>query len=214
MSDQPEIRNPKSEIARKAVIGLAGGIGSGKSTVAAEFAKLGCVVLDSDLDSHAVLDQPEVVATIRGWWGEDVLDAAGRPDRKKIGRRVFGQPAELKRLTDLIHPRVHELRQRTIAERSPDPSVLAFVLDAPLLFEAGVDAECDAIVFIDAPLAQRVGRVAASRGWSADELARRERNQMDLAEKRRRCGFVIRNDGDVTELSRQVRDVLDKVMKS
>lgn len=198
--------------ASKPVIGLAGGIGAGKSTIAAEFARLGCLVLDSDEQAHEVLCQPDVMAELRTWLGPDVFDESGRPVRKRIAAKVFGHPEMVDRLTDMVHPRVHAMRRAAIARHADDPAVKAFVLDTPLLFEAGVDAECDAIVFIDAPLELRRGRVATTRGWSADELDRRQGHQMDLGDKRSRCGFVVSNAGSPEDLTRQVRVVLDAIL--
>jgi dephospho-CoA kinase len=215
VSDQSEIRNersPKSEIGHKPIIGLAGGIGSGKSTVAAQFAKLGCLVLDSDRQSHEVLGQPDVVAELVNWLGSDVLDAAGMPVRKKIADRVFGKPDQVDRLTGLIHPRVARLRDEAILRAQDDPAVAAVVIDSPLLFEAGVDRQCDGVVFVDAPLDQRIARVAADRGWSADQVEARQKHQMDLEQKRARCRWTIRNDGRADELVEQVRRVLAEVL--
>ena len=215
MSEKSEIRNegsPKSEMTRKPVIGLAGGIGSGKSTVAAEFARLGCLVLDSDRQSHEVLGQPDVVADLVNWLGRDVLDEAGRPVRKKIAERVFGKPDHVDRLTGLIHPRVARLRDEAILRAQDDPAVVAIVIDSPLLFEAGVDRQCDAVVFVDAPTDQRIARVAADRGWSADHVEARQKHQMDLDQKRPRCRWTIRNDGRTDELGEQVRRVLNEVL--
>jgi len=211
--DKSETPNPKSEMGRKPVIGLCGGVGAGKTTVAAEFARLGGSVLDSDRQARQVLAQPEVVEQIRRWWGEGVLDEAGRPVRERIAECVFGRPDEVARLNELIHPRVRRMRRRRMAEQADDPDVVAFVLDTPLLFEAGVHGECDATVFVDAPRRQREERVRASRGWDGAELERRQRHQMDPEAKRARCDYVIHNDGSAAALARQVRGVLDEVLR-
>lgn len=196
----------------KPVIGIAGGIGAGKSTVARAFEQLGCHVSDSDAQAHAALNDPDVVAEIRGWLGEDVLDAAGRPDRRRIAEKVFGDPQAVERLNGLIHPRVHAMRRAEVEQVADDPNTPAVVLDTPLLFEAGVDDECDAIVFVDAPLEVRQRRVKESRGWDAAELARRQSHQMDLEEKRRRCDYVIDNGEQCGDLQEQARRILESVL--
>ncbi len=211
-SRQREVGDPKSERPPKPVIGLCGGIGAGKTTVASEFARLGCFVLDSDRHAHQALNEPEVIGRLRRWLGDEVLDEAGRPVRAKIAQRVFARPKELARLNALVHPRVNRMRLAEMAERQDDPSVVAFVMDTPLLFEAGLAGECDATVFIDAPAAQRQRRVARTRGWDADELARRQAHQMDLDAKRARCDHVVRNDGPRAGLARQVKRVLQAVL--
>ncbi len=202
-----------SDAGRKAVIGLAGGIGSGKSTVARAFAELGCYVSDSDAQAHAALNEPEVVAEIRDWLGDEVIDKQGRPDRRAIGRKVFGHPEAVERLNGLIHPRVHAMRHAEIARIADDPAVPAIVLDTPLLFEADVADECDAIVFVDAPLDVRRQRVAESRGWDAEELERRQSHQMGLQKKRGRCDYVIANGRDQSDLREQAQRILDGVLQ-
>src|SRR6266478_6420926 len=96
--------------AGKPIIGIAGGIGSGKSFVAGLLGELGCEVIDSDAQVRAAYGEPEVRQTLREWWGESVIGADGSPDRAGIARRVFGDPLERKRLEGLLHPRVAALR--------------------------------------------------------------------------------------------------------
>ncbi len=202
---------------RPPVIGLVGGIGSGKSEVARLLARLGCAVADSDAHTREILARPAVRDVLVSWWGERVLGAGGTPgtreiDRAAVGRIVFADPEQRTRLERLIHPMVHALRERQFAAaRAGSPPPRALVIDAPLLLEAGLDAECDHLVFVDAPHDQRVARVAATRGWGADELARRERAQMPLDAKRARCGIVIGNSDSATDLETSVRRVLDRI---
>ncbi|MDD4892363.1 MAG: dephospho-CoA kinase [Phycisphaerae bacterium] len=196
---------------RKPIIGLAGGIGAGKSTVAAEFARLGCLVLDSDRQAHEVLQRPDVAAQVRQWLDQPNLDFSDPQVRRTIGKLIFGRPELVAKINGLIHPRVHAMRRAAVEQAAGDPAIVAVVLDTPLLFEADVATECDATVFVDAPLALRRERVAASRGWSAEELQMRQGRQMDLREKRDLCDHVIVNDGSPDELARQVRAVLESV---
>ncbi len=194
------------------VIGLVGGVGSGKSTVAAAFAKLGCVVSDSDKAVREVLLRPEVVDTLVGWWGEGILDSEKKVDRRKVADLVFKQPFERRRLEALVHPKVRESRAALI-ERARATGAAGVVVDAPLLFEAGVDAECDAVVFVEATREVRLGRVREHRGWDAAELDRREQAQMPLDEKRRRADHVLLNNGTVEELESRVPKVLGAIRK-
>lgn len=212
MSKESAIGERRSASGGKPVIGLAGGIGAGKSTVAAAFARLGCLVLDSDRQAHEVLRRGEVIEQVRRLLGDPTLDPADPQVRRKIAARVFGRADLLARLNELIHPAVHAMRRQAIAAAQADPNVVAIVLDTPLLFEAGVDAECDATVFVEAPLEQRQRRVAESRRWSPEELDRRQRHQMDLDQKRRRCDYVITNEGTPADLDRQARQVLEKLV--
>jgi dephospho-CoA kinase len=195
------------------VIGILGGIGSGKSTVAAEFDRQGCGVIDADAIAKSAYDDPSVVAELRAWWGDAVLDDAGRVDRKAVSAIIFDDPQAKARLEAMIHPRVHAQRRRRRAELAADPAVLAIIEDTPLLLEAGLAEECDALVYVDAPVEQRRARVRATRGWPAGELARRERGQASLDIKASKADYSIRNDADPAGLAPQVRDVLSKVLR-
>lgn len=193
------------------VIGLVGGVGSGKSAVAAAFAKLGCAVSDSDAAVRQVLARKDVVDELVGWWGPGILDEHGGIDRKKVADTVFAEPYERRRLEALIHPLVRESRSGLI-ERAREQGARGVIVDAPLLFEAGVDADCDAVVFVEATHATRLGRVRG-RGWDEAELDRREKAQMPLDEKRRRSDHVLTNNGTLAELECRVAKLLAAIRK-
>ncbi len=186
------------------VIGLVGGIGSGKSEVARMLADEGCVVIDSDAEARRLIQSAQVRDTLVSWWGKEILAEDGTVDRKKVAQIVFSDPEERKRLEGLLHPLIHEARQQKIRENADVPAI---VIDAPLLYEAGVDRECDAVIFVDAPRKARLARVRKHRGWDEDELARREASQMAIEEKMRRADVVIRNASSMEELRREVRRV-------
>lgn len=213
------VRGRVDEVARRGdgpepvpVIGLVGGVGSGKSAVARAFEKLGCVVSDSDKAVREVLARPEVVDALVGWWGRGILDSENRVDRKKIADVVFKDDYERRRLEALIHPLVRESRG-VLIERARAEGARGVIVDAPLLFEAGVDAECDAVVFVEATRAARLGRVREGRGWDEAELDRREKAQMPLDEKRRRSDHVLVNNGTLGELESRVAKLLAAIRK-
>lgn len=195
--------------ARVLVIGLVGGIGSGKSEVARALASLGCVVSDSDAQARAVLDRPEVRAKLVRWWGRGVVGSDGRINRAAVARIVFGDARQRRRLEELVHPLVRRARREVIA-RASRAGAPAVVIDSPLLLERGVDRECDVIVFVRAPRRLRRARVAR-RGWTGAELARRERAQMPLDRKRRRADHVVVNDADRGTLRRRVARLLERI---
>lgn len=201
-----------SEPVRVPVIGLAGGVGSGKSTVARILAQQGCVVLDADALARAAMDRPDVKTTLRQWWGDQVVGLDGNVDRQAVGRRVFSDESERRRLEQLIHPFVHAERARLKADHLARGPVRAFVEDAPLLFETGMDQECDKVIFVDAPWPLRVERVRRTRGWDEAELVRREKNQWPLDIKRRRADYVVVNDTDAAQLEARIRDVLSEIL--
>ncbi|MEM1329221.1 MAG: dephospho-CoA kinase [Planctomycetota bacterium] len=195
---------------RPVVIGIAGGIGSGKSAVAGAFASLGLLVSDSDTEAKAQLEIEEVRDELVRWWGTGVLDAGGVVDRASVARIVFADDAERARLESLIHPRLRAGREAMI-QRARDGGMPGVVIDAPLLFEAGIDAECDAVVFVEAPREVRLERVRRTRGWDEAELGRRESAQWPLDQKRDACGHVIRNDRSESALKQEASRVLDEV---
>lgn len=188
----------------KPVIGLAGGIGSGKSMVARILASLGAGVIESDVLAHQELSDPEVIRTLTEWWGDSILGPDGRVDRRRLAARVFKHPEEKARLESLIHPRVARRREKLIQAFGAEDAVCAVVLDSPLLFETGLDQRCDAVVFVEAERSVRAERVRKARGWSAEELDRREKLQAPLDKKRSGADHRIVNNSGEDELRSQV----------
>lgn len=180
------------------MLGVAGGIGSGKSTIARAFQALGCVVIDSDTEARTALRLPDVKQTLVSWWGGDILDPSGDVDRAKVGAIVFANETERRRLEGLIHPLVTKSRRDAIAAGIARVGCVprGVIYDAPLLFEAGLDRECDAVVFVDAPADLRYERVRRARGWSREEFDRREQAQWPLERKKSLCRFVVDNGSD------------------
>jgi dephospho-CoA kinase len=195
------------------VIGLAGGVGSGKSEVARAMADRGLLVSDSDRAAREALDRPEVRARLVAWWGEGILGDDGRVDRKRVASIVFGDEAERRRLEGLVHPIVRRGRAELL-EEARDSGAPGVVVDAPLLFEAGLDAECDAVVFVEAPAEARRARVRDTRGWDEGEMERREKVQLPLDAKRERSDYVVVNDADLATLRSRVERILDRILET
>lgn len=191
-------------------IGIAGGIGSGKSTVARALARLGCEVCISDDAARAVLDAPEVRSAILARAGAHVAAPDGSIDRAALGRAIFADATLRADVERIMHPRI-EARRRAQFAAAP-VSTRAFIIDAPLLFEVGLERECDAVIFVDAPREHRLARVRATRCWDDAELARREASQMPLDEKRRRSSDVVENSGDPALLEAIVARTLDAII--
>jgi dephospho-CoA kinase len=195
----------------KPIIGLMGGPGSGKSTVARCFAELGCAVIDADKLAHDALLQGDVMAEVRQRWGGEVFGDSGAIDRKKLGGVVFADTDALRALEAIVHPRVHAGRQRERDLQRADAGVVAIVEDCPLLLESELADQCDVLVFVEVPEALRLKRVAESRGWDAAELRKRDKSQLPLDTKRREADYVIRNDRDLDHTREQVRSVLHRI---
>jgi dephospho-CoA kinase len=199
------------------VIGLIGGIGSGKSQVSGMLAARGAIVIIADAVGHELLNDPEVRDQIVDRFGADVMtgpaspaDAAPRIDRRALGAIVFADPAARRDLEAILHPRMRARFTDSIdrAARVDGPGARVVVLDAAILLEAGWDDLCDLIVFVDAPRDERVRRVIEERGWSEQTLDSRESAQWPIVEKRRRADFVITNDAGLDQLTKQIEQLL------
>lgn len=199
--------------AGKPVIGVIGGVGSGKSHVARMFGQLGCLVIDSDELIASAYQREDVKNTLRAWWGPDVLDRQGQVIRSTVARKVFNHPAERQRLETLLHPVEAEMRQQIMRDRAGDEQVRAYVWDTPLLVEAGLAGRCDAVVFVDAPDEVRFERVQRARGWSRAEWESREKSQLPLDKKRKIANDIVWNTSDADdEVRDQVREVLSRIL--
>ncbi len=157
------------------------------------------------------LRDPAIREKIVSWWGPGVLDESGEIDRHVIAGIVFSSAPQRRRLESLVHPWI-ETRRRALFEQAP-PDARALVIDAPLLFEAGLDEECDAVLFVDTDRDRRVARLTGSRGWNEAELTKREKSQLSLDDKRARADYFVINNGDLDELSEQVRRILNELTR-
>jgi dephospho-CoA kinase len=187
-------------------IALLGGIASGKSTVASLFEKRGAVVLDADKIAHEELESADVRGAVRAAWGDRILGADGKVDRRKLGSVVFQDPVELKKLEALVHPRVLAKifsRLRELATPAGKARRVV-VLDVPLAGETSLVKAADHVVFVDASLATRRKRALDLRHWSEGELERRESRQLSCEEKRALADAVVRNDQGVSEADQDV----------
>ena len=188
------------------VIGILGGVASGKSLVAKQLAELGAGLLDADGAAHEVLRTEAVEDAARQRWGPEVFGPDGRIDRARLARVVFGDSpqaaAEREYLEKLTHPEIDRRLHRQ-AEQMAAGGTPAAVLDAPLLLEAGWDRLCDRVVFVDAPRELRLAR-ARKRGWSEADFAAREGAQESLDFKRKRADLVLDNSGSPEQTQAQV----------
>ena len=196
------------------IIGLVGGIGSGKSTVARLIGKReGVAMIDADQLGHEVLRQDEVKTLIKARWGDAPFGDDGEVDRRKMAAAVFSGTEEgkanLEYLTNISHPRIAKLFESRleIAERNAMQMVL---LDVPLLLEGGWDRFCDTLIFVDAPMPARIDRVL-SRGWTPEEFQVRTANQLPLDTKRQAAQFIIENDCSLAELEQRVETVMQQI---
>lgn len=192
------------------VIGLTGGIGSGKSTVAALFAARGARIVDTDAIAHDVV-QPgsPVLDAISYEFGTGVLAADGSLDRKALARIVFADPRKRELLNGLTHPAIRARALELIGEPATDEMVVVVV---PLLFESGFDAHCDKTIAVVADPDVRLTRAATRDAVPEQDVAARISAQLSDDEYAQRADHVIRNDGDQERLRSQVEELWPKLL--
>jgi dephospho-CoA kinase len=184
------------------VVGLSGGVGSGKSTVARMLAREGARVIDADALGHRVLEIPGMRRALAREFGAEILKADGSVDRPRLGREAFRDRRSVERLNRTVHPEILK-RIRTELRKARGWTVL----DAALLHETGIVSLCDRVIFVEAPLGLRRER-AKERGWSGRELSRRERLQGPLRDKRKYADFVVDASGSLARTAAQVRRIV------
>lgn len=190
------------------LVGLTGGIASGKSTVSAMFRALGCVVIDADVLAREVVEPGEpALAEIVQAFGPAVLDARGRLDRKALGAIVFAYPERRRQLEAITHPRIRERFARRLEELAADGFRGIVLFDAPVLIESGGHKLMDRLVVVFVDEATQLARLMARDGISREEAERMIRSQMPLAEKAKLADHVIDNSADRATTEARVREV-------
>lgn len=187
------------------ILGILGGIGSGKSTVTDMFAALGANTLDADSIAHELIEKEETKSTLQQWWGDEIFTAEGKVDRTKIAKKVFSDAAELVRLNNLIHPEVRKRIEEDIGKfmEGNGKEKKLLVLDVPLLASSTLRDFCDEIIFVSSDETLRQSRIQL-RGWSNQDLKKRESCQVPENEKKELAGFIINNSGSLDETRQQV----------
>ncbi|MBA7569953.1 Dephospho-CoA kinase [subsurface metagenome] len=189
------------------VIGLTGGIGSGKSTVSQFLAELGAVILDADEIGHeAFKPDTEIWRQVVAAFGRQILTPDGNIDRKKLGNIVFSNPESLSRLNQIMHPRMYALVKAQL-EGYRRQGVGVVVLEAPLLLEAGWTSLVDEVWVTTAPEATVLKRLRERTGMSQAESLTRLRSQLPSEERVRQADVVINTDCDLDELKSKVKEL-------
>ncbi|MDF1663872.1 MAG: dephospho-CoA kinase [Planctomycetota bacterium] len=185
---------------------LLGGIASGKSRVASLFEELGARILDADSIAHELLKTDEVRSLIRTTFGAEFI-ADNKVDRKKLASDVFSDKDKLKTLEGILHPRVFTRLTEETQKLSTMKTRQVVLFDVPLAAETGMLDSVDLVVFVDTDEAIRIKRAVETRGWTAEELLRRERNQWPLDKKREAATHTVRNSQTVAEAREDVRRI-------
>lgn len=190
------------------IVGLVGGVGSGKSTVARWVnERIPSLLLDADRVGHQILQEPKVIQHLTNYFGPDILDAEGRIARAKLALRVFGchpeQQQARTQLEKIVHPEIRRELQRLI-QSAVAQSIPVILLDAAVLLEAGWRDLCQRVVFIDAPAELRLQRATSRPGWTQETWYERESAQWPLERKRQLADAVITNLGTIDDAGQQL----------
>jgi dephospho-CoA kinase len=188
------------------IIGLTGGIGSGKSEASGILRELGALVIDADIVGHETYKSGEptfreVVET----FGDGVIGSDGEIDRRELGSIVFGDPDKLKRLTDIVWPRISEALGNQIAEKRENGDTAVMVVEAAVLFEAGWENLFDEIWVVTAPEEDVLDRLERQRNQRPEQTRARVRAQMTNEERERRADVMVRNYEDRAALAVTVK---------
>jgi dephospho-CoA kinase len=195
------------------LVGLTGGIGTGKSTVARMIRDMGVPVIDADVLARQIVEpgQPAFLEIKAAW--PQVVNAKGEIDRKKLASQVFAHASERKRLEDITHPRIMQMVQDQSDQLFRKGYRLAF-LDAALLVETGLHRHLGGLVVVTASEAQQVSRVMAREGCTPSQARARMRAQLPMEDKRRVATAIIDNSGDEAATRTQIQDLVRKLLKA
>lgn len=192
------------------LVGLTGGIGAGKSTVARMMHRRGALVFDADELAHKAIEPgTKAYDGIVELFGDSVLTAQKTVDRVALARRVFMDPLAREELESMVHPEVFRTFNEAIEPLQKTDRVVVF--DAPLIVETGFDRECDVLLVVTAPEEDRVDRYSKDRHVSEDEVRARMRAQASEEEREDRADAVIHNEGTLPDLERQVDRVWEDI---
>jgi dephospho-CoA kinase len=192
------------------VLGITGGIGSGKSTVAKLLAGEKGLLIDADKLGHEALAQKEILRRVTDEFGTGILNAEGSVNRPALGAIVFQSADRRAALEKIVHPWIRERITGELKRGRTSGQYPVVVLDAPLLIEGGWKEHVDTIIHVDAPWIQRLERVR-ERGWDEEKLKLRESAQLPLTEKRASADYIVNNSGGFESLCEQVRAIVKEL---
>jgi len=171
------------------IVGLTGGIGSGKSTIAAYFKKRGVPVYIADDEAKKIMNDPEVVKKVQSVFEENIIENK-QLNRKKIAELVFSSPEQLKKLNSIVHPEVKKHFLDWVKKHEKHPFVIK---EAAILFESGTYKDCDKIILVTAPEALKIARVMRRDNVSREQVLERMKNQWSDEKKIPLSDYVIQN---------------------
>ena len=196
----------------KPIIGIVGGIGSGKSTVAGEFARLGCALIDADKLAHEVLDDKNIIEQLRAAFGEGIIGTDGGIDRKMLAEVIFADADQLTKANGIIHPPVLARCEELISGYNRREEVPAIVLDMPLLVEVGWEKRCEIVVFVACNAENRLERIGQMGLEAKNNLKKREKFQNSLDKKANIADYTVGNNSGESAIAEQVERIFSIII--
>ncbi len=196
------------------IVGLTGGVGSGKTTVSKVFKKEGAYIIEADLIARdLVKPQSEVWKEIVKLFGSNILNIDGSINRVRLADEVFSSSKKRKSLNRILHPHIKEEAYRIIAEiKKSDPEAIV-VFDAPLLVETGMHREMDKIIVVTSTKRQQINRVRSRDGRTDEDVRKIISSQMPIQKKLEVADFVIRNEGSIVETRRKAKEIFQELKR-
>lgn len=193
------------------IIGLTGGIGSGKSTVARSLQERGFPIVDADLIAREIVEpgQP-ALAELTKEFGEDILNADGSLDRGLLASRAFENKETTQRLNNITHPRINQ-RTQELFDEARENGAEAVIYDMPLLIDKGLHKDMDATIVVHAAEHVRLERLTTKRGLDVDDVRRRINAQIDDETRKQHADILLDNNGTEEDLTQQIAQAVDKI---
>lgn len=193
------------------IIGLTGGIGSGKSTVARILQEHGFPIVDADLIAREIVEpgQP-ALAELAKEFGEDILNADGSLDRGLLASRAFTNKGTTQRLNNITHPRINQ-RTQELFDEARENGAEAVIYDMPLLIDKGLHKDMDATIVVHAAEHVRLERLTTKRGLDVDDVRRRINAQIDDETRKQHADILLDNNGTEEDLTQQIAQAVDKI---
>ena len=193
-------------------IGILGGPGSGKSSVAEIFAEMGCGIINADKLNHQVLNQPAIIEKVVEIWGSDVVDLDGKVNRGKLGQLLFSSGPGIDKLMEIVHPEIFRMMNEQIAAFEDAGQVKAIVMDVPLLMEVGWEKNCDILVFVKVDDSVRRSRLKKIRNWDENFIKNIENSQILLDNKEQISDYIVENSSDISNLRFEVERIFPEML--
>jgi len=196
----------------KKIIGILGGIGSGKSTVANEFEKLGCAVISADQLAAELLDDKKIKSAIIRTFGRDVLDEENNINRVKVSEIVFFSQKNVEKMNAILHPPILRQTNLLIDKYNQTEDIKAIILDMPLLVEVGWQNKCDYLIFVSSSEMEKNHRIRKNYPKNTENIKKREKFKISLDKKADIAHYIIDNNSDLKTLAEQVARIFSKIL--